>query len=323
MIRIYEEDRMNTNRYEKERVFRIAVAAVVSLALVLGIVPMMSIVARVVSDDSVLKPVADGSATYAASGSVKKLARNTTYVSALQGSKKHTISWDFYYYESSETLYTYIYVDGKSKVITTTNILLDFDEQVNVSVASVNSDTKLICLEIMEENNGWYVLANIYRYDTNSQALVYVGDVIKQNPFKSEVIRSGGLFKASKNKLYFRWLDPSAHSIGMIQFDAIFKYSKGKLKGNPYAKLVSYNSSPSSKKTLTARKNFKVYTKPGGKKVKFAVKKGNKVRAIKIKKFKANRYYIQIKKGSRKGWIRASKSTSNGSLLFKEVFFAV
>jgi hypothetical protein len=274
-------------------------------------------------------------AAHAAESSVQRLDHGKAYTIALQGGENHTISWDCSYTDHGKkgaTVYTYIDIDGVRSTITTNGVYVNDDPdigwkwQVQVMLASVNAHTKLICVEMVQPDNNWVACEKVYQYDNSTKRVKFVGDAIKQNPMKSDVVTYNntdtgvrGLLKVGKNKLTFRWGDPWAHSIGMIGFDAVFTYTGQGIKASPYAKL----NLPSPKKKLTVQKGFKVYTKPGGKKVKFTVKKGDKIKALQIKSFKKNRYYIQLKKGGKKGWLRASKSSSQESILFKGRFMAV
>ncbi|MDR1042319.1 MAG: hypothetical protein LBL54_00260 [Clostridiales Family XIII bacterium] len=333
----------------KEKRVRFFIVAVVSLALVLASVPMMGAVAGVAPDGSAVKAAAGKSQARAmsdvqisaagdvqasaagdvqasaATGGVEKLKRGQVYTRTLQGAGNHAISWDFGKDGSNKTDMTklFIYTDGKAEVYTTEKYAIEEETQVAVSLASVNADTKLVCLEIVDMMDDAAMIANVYRYDAASKALVFVGDAVKLNPFSKNLFAPVGLVKASGGKLYFRWLDPWAHSIGLIMFDAAFSYSGAGLKAIDSANISYKNYSFFTPvKKLTAVKSFKAFSTPGGKKAKFKVKKGDKVRAVQIKKFKSSRYYIQLKKGSRKGWVRAAKSGSQKAMLFKESVLA-
>jgi hypothetical protein len=310
----------------KNKRVRFCIVTVIGFALVFASVPVIGAFASVAPDGSALKAAAGEAQVSAASDGVEKLKRGRTYTRTLEGAASHKISWDFGKSKSNGTDMSKIYlsIDGQAEGSITKKTMIMDESQVEVSLASVNADTTLLCVEITEPMDDFAVLANVYRYDAAAKTLKLVGDAVKQNPFYEHVSMPVGLVKASGGKLYFRWLDPWAHSIGVIMFDAVFSYSDAGLKAADSANL-SLKSYPFFKpiKTLTALKGFKAFTAPGGKNVALDVKKGDKVRPVKIKKFKAHRYYIQVKMGSKTGWIRASKSGDMKSMLFKESTLAV
>jgi hypothetical protein len=293
----------------KKRVW-VTVATIVGIALIFTLTPQLP---------------TDSGAVYAQSNGIQRLTAGRTYNAALDGKTQSKISWRCYGVDdgSKNAIYTVITVDGKSTTIATPNVYMeaeDLDYQTDLSLARINATTNLICLEVIGPNNGWVACERVYRYDRAQRKLVLVGDAYRQNPFKGGCIRyskHASLSKAANNTLTFDWMDPHSKSTGMITYKAIFKYSRGKLTASSFAKVTS----PAKK--LKARMTFNVYEKPGGKKVKFSIQKGDLARIVQIKKYQMNRYYVQLQKDGNTGWVRAAKSDAMSAMWFEGTSMAV
>lgn len=122
----------------------------------------------------------------------------------------------------------------------------------------------------------------------------------------------GTIEKIQKDKIKVSYQHCYYTTIGLADFEYTYTNHNGKWTESKYGTNPAVYVQNSTKTTtkLTAAKSFKTYSTVGGKTVAFTVHKGN---TVQVKKCRVYKYaaYIQLKCGSKTGWIKGEPNTTD------------
>lgn len=245
--------------------------------------------------------------TAEAAKNVKSLKPGKSYTTKLTGSKRHKVKYTFN--EANGTVK--LFINGKC-VKSLKNTWWP-----EVCLLKITDSKNLIYIhDCGPSDDTGYV--KIYEY--KNQKLKLLADLltITQKKYANR-IHYAMLQSVTSEKITVKWQIQS-NSLGS-SFEVKIPYKIGKTKITRSG--TSYNIKQWDGKVakFTANRKIKVYTKAGGDKLAFIVKKGQKVTITKIYG-KNGKTYFQLKnKNGKTGWYKDPDNYVNGGF-FKECFFS-
>jgi len=236
-----------------------------------------------------------------------------------------------YYTETAATNTTpyklCFFVDGVAKFEHAVN---NIDAGAYVWLLTVNSSTTLIYFSFYQENK-LPVFDKVY-WLNDAGNMEICGDIGNMTRSKSKTGNGSRLSNWSRNpvpvsagggKFTLKWNSLDS-SLGMFYANVPYKYSSTtKLVTKAastykvsFGKMAEWKSA-----TGTTRKAFKAYTKPGGAKLSYSVKKGDKLKVLQVKASGGNRYFQVRNSRGKLGWYKNVDNPGTG-WYFKNALFA-
>ena len=270
-----------------------------------------------------------------ASSRMTTLKAGQNYQTALTGSKKRTIRYTTN--KASHFQGMTLYIDGKRQ--------LSFGARReafswDVKLCQVSSSRTLIYIAD-ESFNSYTQGITFYEYKNNKfRKLFDLGELTRDTSYtfgrdkpskaarkKSVALNGwarGDLVRVGKNTVTINWRDDTS-TTGWFSTNITYrvKGNKATRVGNSYKPIFSkYEMGVPTKtlKKLTTNRAFQTYTKAGGTKRAFRVKRNQKVQIVAMRAINGQRY-IQIRNSKGKtGWYRDTATSGGG--WFKEAIFA-
>jgi len=225
--------------------------------------------------------------------------------------------------KNDKTPWRYIYLDiyvNDVRVLSTATSYGDVDlcifdkSNVYFSVYTIEGDSGPQTHKLYQyKNRKWKMVFNVNKPFSK----------LKGRTKDSALAIRSRIHNISNNKIVVEYVS-QLYTTAAIRWRVTYTLKNGKfVKQSSNTYQVVYPKDVGIKNKWTVVSRFKVYTKVGGKKVRFTTKRKEKVKINRIR-IKKNTVYFEItRKNGRKGWIKNSNKApwSGGKTFFKEARF--
>lgn len=245
--------------------------------------------------------------TAEAAKNYKRLEERTVYKTKLTGSKQYKVKYTY----NIDTMKFKLFINGKCVKT------LNDTWWPEVNLLKVKSNRNLIYIHDCgpSEDTGYI---KVYEYKNDKLKLLRDLATISQEKY-SRHLSFANLKSVISEKITIKWSIQSNALGSSFNVDIPYKIGTSKItrSGTSY-KLKDWDG---NQVKFTANRKIKTYTKAGGDKLAFTVKKGQKVTIMRLYG-KNGKTYIQVKNSNGKvGWFRDPDNYVEGGY-FKECLFA-
>ncbi len=188
----------------------------------------------------------------------------------------------------------------------------------NVCLVSLKNGNKFFEIEslVSSEDVNYHEL---YKYEDGKLKSFF--DFLK-NDSKYATHYDVRVYKVKNNTIYAKPFVQFITTGGFLSYNVKYKYKNGKIQRISKEHTILYE--PEQKNRWTVNRKIKVYKKPGSKKIRYTLKKGNVIKINKVV-YKGKKIYFQIKNKDGKGktgYIHATTKMPPKKMYFKESFYS-
>lgn len=209
----------------------------------------------------------------------------------------------------------FVYINGKRLILS-----MKYGECFRMKIKLVKLNNKVFLFVNGYAENDWDAWQILYEYKK--------GKLVKAYDFKRINAKYGyhpeaTITKVTNNKIYVRHFLVS-NSLGCLEFNNVYQYKNGKISRTSNISNVSWSgvNQKSYKKVKYGymKKTKTIYTSPTSNKKKGTIKKGTKVKPIKVYMTDKKMYILLKTKSGKTGWVKGSKNIYEEPLMDECLF---